>query len=286
MSGAPERLSANVVVHHRPEPDPVARLACAAVAAGAAGPQVIAAVRLHQGSARVAAGDGEESLEDVFESLRDFFLGTQVHEVGRSVRPMRWPLYLLSSPDVPGAQLTVTMTQERGRAGGWNLTLLGNGFMGTTTFTIIHGQRVVAAAGQRRLVFLEHQVEVVRNRLERPGRPPTHFEALEILEDTSAVGVLDLEPRPLTWCNPGRAIARLRYAEASPEGIQQWTYDQDDRLGSDLVFGLNQMPLMLGATLGYRIATHVNLNAALPGGTDWILRAPERCPGAIAREGG
>lgn len=282
-----DRMTVSVVQEARPAIEQVRvdddqasyQLAMAAVATGAADDELMKALARHRGDG------GEEGLFSTLgEAVKALFARTRTVERKRERARWRWPLFLLGAPAVDGAELEVSVSEERSRAHGWSLELFGAGVERKATVSVSDSFKLEAHAGQTRLWFIEHDVDVVDLEIQRGGKPVGEGQRIELVGGR-AVGVADLDAWP-AWASSLEVIEALRYREVRASPAPEWNQTERRSGEYELVLGVDLKPLRLGATGSYQLSRSVELRASLPGGHDWELSRPTVCPGIAARAAG
>lgn len=252
------------------------QLAMAAIATGAADDELMAAMERHR------RGGGEEGLFGTLgEALARLFSRTRTVERGRTAARWRWPLFLIGAPPIDGAELEVSVSTESERSHGWSLQLFGVGVERKTTVSVSDSFRLEAHAGQTRLWFVEHDVDVIELEVQRGGKAVGTGRRVE-LTGGRAVGVADLDGWP-AWAGALEPIESLRYRDVRGSPAPEWNQSENRTTESGLVLGGDLKPLELGATGSYQLSRSIALRASLPGGHDWELARPGVCPGIVAR---
>lgn len=281
----------DVITEHRDPADAAAlgdateryELARTAVATGVADRGPLA--WLARSTARASTEVEESAIGDAWAALIDFFCHTRAIDRGRARVRLRWPLFLLACPEVDGAEAEVTFATTQTQASGWRLKLFGTGFDYRTTIAVTDTHGAIAGPGARRLVFLEHDADLVEFSVERRGLTVAAGRRIELAGEAPTVGIADLARWP-SWARASRPVQQLRYAGARPDTRQSWQHAQAFDADYRCVLGVELEAIEVGHTLDYQLSGSVELRAELPGGADWDVRIPEACPGMVIRAGG
>lgn len=244
---------------------------------------------LAHSAARVQGEAEESALGDAWTALTAFFTQTRTIDRARSRVRLRWPLFLLGCPDAAGAETEVRFATTETQAAGWRLKLFGTGFEYRTTIAVTDSHGAIAGPGARRLVFLEHDADLVEFAVERRGERIASGRRIELAGAAPTIGVADLPRLPArlpAWAAGSRSVQALRYAGAHPDTRQSWQHAQSFDTDHGCVLGVELESFEAGHTLDYQLSGSVELRAELPGGADWDVRTPEACPGMLIRRAG
>jgi hypothetical protein len=252
------------------ERESVRELAYSAVATGVATPEI--AQRLAAPEEREGDGTG------LWQAIKNWLTGTRISEGQRRRAHWRWPLFVLSCPDVPDATTDLVFSRANAEGESWKLKLFGAGIERKTTMTITDTFSGTANPGQCRLLFVGSDVDIIE--LVTTGDVVSRGSRLEIVEGTTVIGWVDL-PRQPAWTRPTSRFISLDYSWADASSRQVWRSERAYSLMSDLVLAPELSPVEVGPALSYQASTTVALQAALPGGVRWSMDTPTRCAGLV-----